>query len=99
MIEKMEKMLKVALVGYGKMGKHHIKAIEIQPNSELVAIADPLFADDSASHQISGSISLFSDVEEMFDKAKPDVVHIVTPPRNAYRFIPPCHQARLSYLC
>ncbi|MBT2970617.1 MAG: Gfo/Idh/MocA family oxidoreductase [Candidatus Thiodiazotropha sp. (ex Ctena orbiculata)] len=78
----MEKMLKVALVGYGKMGKHHIKAIEIQPNSELVAIADPLFADDSASHQISGSISLFSDVEEMFDKAKPDVVHIVTPPET-----------------
>lgn len=73
-------MLKVALIGYGKMGKHHVKAIEIQPNSELIAIADPLFADDSTSQQIASSVSLFSDVEEMLEKAKPDVVHIVTPP-------------------
>ncbi|VAW73268.1 Putative oxidoreductase [hydrothermal vent metagenome] len=74
--------LKVALFGAGKMGMHHVKAIELQENAELVAVADPGMGVDGVGDQLAQSVLKFTDVDELLAKVKPDVVHIVTPPHT-----------------
>jgi len=54
--------LRVGLIGAGRMGRHHLKAVAASGVATVVGVADP-----SASREELG-------------RAKPDVVHIVTPP-------------------
>ena len=74
------KKLRVALIGCGKMGLHHVKAIEIQDNAEVVAVADPSVDTTALEKITSRRVDVFNDAADMLDKIKPDVVHIVTPP-------------------
>ena len=76
------KNLKVALIGCGKMGLHHAKAIEIQKNAEVAAVADPAVDREKLENTVGRKIDVFDDAVEMLEKIKPDVVHIVTPPHT-----------------
>jgi len=70
----------VALFGGGKMALHHAKAIALQENAKLVAIADPE-ADPAKLRDILGSdVLVFSGAEELLQKSTPDIVHVCTPP-------------------
>ncbi len=74
--------LKIALIGCGRMGLHHVKAIEIQDNAEFVAVADPA-VDKALLEKTTGrSINVYDDAEKMLKAENPDVVHIVTPPAS-----------------
>ena len=80
----MKTRLKVALIGSGKMGRHHVSAINAIDNASLVAIADR-DADALASiAEIASEAQLFDDVAQMLKEGKPDVVHIVTPPATHF---------------
>ena len=46
------KKLDIALIGAGKMGQHHIKAIAKSNHGRLVAIADPQIRDLVSSNSI-----------------------------------------------
>lgn len=81
MIENISK-IKVALFGVGKMGIHHIRAINLQNNAELVAIADPAADHEKLSRVISEDVSIFTSVEELLMAIQPNVVHICTPPQT-----------------
>ena len=72
--------LKVALFGCGKMGMHHVQAIDIQGTGTLVAAADPHMDPLAATELLGGNVTFYSDPEELLNSVKPDVVHIVTPP-------------------
>jgi predicted dehydrogenase len=71
--------LKVALIGCGKMGLHHAKAIEIQKNAEVVAVADPVVDVGKLEDVVGRKVDVYGDARTMLEKVKPDVVHIVTP--------------------
>ncbi|HHJ13727.1 MAG TPA: NAD-dependent epimerase/dehydratase family protein [Gammaproteobacteria bacterium] len=74
--------LRVALFGAGKMGLHHVKAIELQRDADLVAVADPGMGRNGIGDQLPPSVERFSDAAELLEKVRPDVVHIVTPPHT-----------------
>jgi predicted dehydrogenase/nucleoside-diphosphate-sugar epimerase len=74
--------IKVALFGAGKMGLHHVRAINLQNHAKLVAIADPCFEDVDAVNPIAKDVSIFKSAEELLQTVKPDVVHICTPPNT-----------------
>jgi len=76
------KNLKVALIGCGKMGLHHAKAIEIQKNAEVVAVADPAVDLAKLETAVGRKVEVFNNAKDMLEKIKPDVVHIVTPPHT-----------------
>jgi predicted dehydrogenase/nucleoside-diphosphate-sugar epimerase len=78
----MTKKLRVAIIGCGRMGLHHVKAIEIQENAEVVAVADPAVDIQKLESAAGRKIDLFDDAKDMLEKIKPDVVHIVTPPKT-----------------
>ena len=76
------KTLRVALVGCGKMGLHHLAAISKAPGARLVGIADPLADADELKDVLPPDARLVPDVETLIRDIRPDVVHIVTPPET-----------------
>ena len=77
-------MIKTAIIGCGKVSDKHALQIERIPNAKLVAVCDlePLMTQQIAErfdveHQ-------FTDARRMIEEARPDVVHITTPPQTHY---------------
>lgn len=77
-------MLKVAIVGCGKIADAHAAQIQRLEGCEIVGVCDrePLMARQLYERfPIKG---YFTDVTELLRKARPDVVHITTPPEGHF---------------
>ncbi len=73
--------LRVGLVGAGKMGSHHLRAIaNATPAAQVVAVADPAHVPtaDGAGEGIGPRH--YTSLSELLSHEAVDVVHIVTPP-------------------
>lgn len=73
-------MLKVAIIGAGKMGFHHAKAIQRVDGARLIAVVDPFLDRERWQKVVPGEIELFTDSAAMLENVRPEVVHITTPP-------------------
>jgi predicted dehydrogenase len=83
-------VLKVAIVGCGKIADAHVSQIRRIPDCEIVAVCDrePLMARQLAERfSIPGQ---FSDLVELLNSAKPDVVHITTSPESHFSLAKTC---------
>lgn len=77
-------MLKVAIIGCGKVADQHAELILHIPGCKIVAVCD---REDLMARQLQERLNIqasFTEVQELLDKAKPDVVHITTPPQSHY---------------
>ena len=77
-------MLKVAIVGCGKIADSHAAQIRRIAGCELVAVCD---REELMARQLSERLRLkkhYSDVAELLNEADPDVVHITTPPQSHF---------------
>lgn len=72
--------LRVALIGCGKMGLNHARAIQACAAARLVAVADPDADRAKLRSVLPEGVEWFHSASELLASAKPDVVHIVTPP-------------------
>jgi predicted dehydrogenase/nucleoside-diphosphate-sugar epimerase len=72
--------LRVGLIGSGKMGLHHLKAMTASGRAVIVGIADPAASEEDLRPLIPAEAIIVSDAAQLFERAKPQVVHIVTPP-------------------
>jgi predicted dehydrogenase len=77
-------MLKVAIVGCGKIADSHALEIQRVKGCEIVAVCDhePLMA-----RQLSERFHVkqyFGDLKELLINARPDVVHVTTPPQSHF---------------
>lgn len=77
-------MLKAAIVGCGKIADSHASQIQRIRGAEIVGVVDrePLMA-----KQLCDRFPVrnhYSDVDELLADARPDVVHITTPPQSHY---------------
>ena len=86
----LHKMLRVAIVGCGKIADQHVEAIRRIPGSTIVALCDlePLMARQLGER--FGVSECFSDLHEMLRCSSPDVVHITTPPQSHYSVAREC---------
>lgn len=82
-------MLRVAIVGCGKIADQHMQAIQRIPDCEIVSLCDRelLMARQLGSR--FGISECFSNLAEMLESASPDIVHITTPPQSHF---PLAHQ-------
>jgi predicted dehydrogenase/nucleoside-diphosphate-sugar epimerase len=86
----MARELRVAILGGGKMAQKHATAVRLQPNVKLVAVGDP-YLDAAEIHTRFGSdVAAFRDPEELLAQARPDIVHIVTPPHTHHPLARTC---------
>lgn len=72
--------MKVALVGSGLAAEQHIKAIRKYNGAAVVSIADLNAVRLEKFCNLYSIPGRYTNLEEMIDKEKPRVVHIVTPP-------------------
>jgi predicted dehydrogenase len=70
-------MLKVCVVGLGPIGNRHSDLYQTDPLSTLVGVCDK----DKARADLAGArlgVAVFTDVEQMLNAVKPDVVSVAT---------------------
>jgi len=77
-------MLKVAIVGCGKIADTHALQIQRIKGCQIVAVCDkePLMA--RQLHERFAVKRYFSDLTELLDNVRPDVVHVTTPPESHF---------------
>jgi predicted dehydrogenase len=83
-------MLKVAIVGCGKIADAHASQIQRIKGCEIVGVCDsePLMA--RQLYERFPVKRYFGDVRELLSGAKPDVVHITTPPQSHFDLAKVC---------
>jgi len=77
-------MIRVGIIGCGKIADQHATAIQRIPGCEIVAACDH---EELMSKQFAERFSVkkhFTDVSELLDQIRPDIVHITTPPRSHF---------------
>ena len=77
-------MLRVAIVGCGKIADQHAEQIVLIPGCEIVGVCD---REELMARQLRERLnveSYFTDIKDLLTEAKPDVVHITTPPQTHY---------------
>jgi predicted dehydrogenase len=77
-------MIKACIVGCGKIADIHADAISRFPEAEIVGVCD---TEELMAKQLYERFKVkqyFSDIRRMLEIAKPDVVHITTPPQSHF---------------
>lgn len=82
--------LKVAIFGGGRMAQKHATAIRLRNGAKFVAVADPYLSVEEIKARFGADIEGFRDPLELLRQAKPDVVHIVTPPHTHFELARQC---------
>ena len=86
-------MLKIAIVGCGKIADDHAEQIQRIDDCQIVAVCDrePLMA--RQLYERFPIKKYFHNVDDMLSDAKPDVVHITTPPQSHFSIAKVCLEA------
>jgi len=86
-------MIKTAIVGCGKIADAHAWAISLMPNTEIVGVCDN---EELMAKQLYERFEIkqyFRDIHDMLEAARPDVVHITTPPQSHFEICKICLDA------
>jgi predicted dehydrogenase len=76
--------VKTALIGAGQIAKQHLSCLKTLPGVELAAVCDLSPAAAEAAAERYGVKTWFTDHRAMLEKARPDVVHVTTPPTSHF---------------
>ncbi len=83
-------MLRVAIVGCGKIADQHVQAMHRIPDCRIVAVCD---REMLMARQLAERFSIsecFSDLTELLKSTSPDVVHITSPPQSHFSIAKQC---------
>lgn len=79
-------MVKVALIGAGKMGISHLSILGANPDVEVVGVCDTSkMVNDFLSRY--GNFSCFTEYQKMIEETKPDAVFVAVPTKFHYAII------------
>jgi predicted dehydrogenase len=77
-------MIKIGIIGCGKMADEHARQIRRIKGAEIVGLCD---SERLMAKQMSERFNIgryFTDVEEMLNAVRPEVVHVTTPPSSHF---------------
>jgi len=86
-------MLRIAIVGCGKIADQHAEQIGYIPGCTIAGVCD---REELMSRQLGERLNLracFTDVHELLEQVKPDIIHITTPPRTHFSLGKLCLEA------
>jgi predicted dehydrogenase len=86
-------MLRVAIIGCGKIADQHVLACRRVAGCEIVALCDREALMAGQLGERFGIAAGFADAAEMLRAARPDVVHITTPPQGHFSLAQQCLHA------
>jgi predicted dehydrogenase len=76
--------VRAALIGAGQIARQHLSCLKTLPGVELAAVCDLSPAAAEAAAERYGIRAWFTDHRVMLKKARPDVVHVTTPPTSHF---------------
>lgn len=79
-------MIKVAIIGLGKMGMSHCSILGAHPDVHMAAMCDTDGLLQSAFKKLT-KIACYTDYKAMIDEVKPDAVYVVTPTKLHYEMV------------
>jgi len=79
--------LKIAVIGFGKMGLLHSGILNLLIPNVVKAIVDKSFLLTFGASKTIKSIKFYRDLEEMLGKVKPDAVYVTTPTSSHYTIV------------
>ena len=85
--------LRIAIIGCGKIADQHLLAFRRIADCEVVALCDREVLMANQLGERFGVTACFADAAEMLRVAKPDVVHITTPPQGHFALGKLCLEA------
>jgi len=83
-------MLKVAIVGCGKIADAHVSQIQRIEGCEIVGVCDRELLMAKQLYERFPVKSYYADLSALLNHARPDVVHITTPPQSHYDIAKTC---------
>ena len=83
-------MLKVGIVGCGKIADSHAAQIKRIKGCEIVGVCDRELLMAQQLYERFPIKAYYGDVAELLEHAQPDVVHITTPPQSHYEIARTC---------
>ena len=83
-------MLRVAIVGCGKIADQHVQAIHRVPNCTIVSLCDRELLMAKQLGERFNVKQCFSELTYMLESTSPDVVHITTPPQSHFSLAQQC---------
>ena len=86
-------VLRVAVIGTGRISEEHLRFLATDPRTSLVGVCDlsPSLARYAATRFDAGAA--FTDYAEMLTTARPEVVHVLTPPHTHVAILRDCLMA------
>src|SRR5438876_5860100 len=83
-------MLRIAIIGCGKVADQHVQAIHRIPDCRLVAVCDQELLMAKQLGERIGVSDCFSDLQPMLQATAPNVVYITTPPQTHFALAKQC---------
>ena len=79
--------LKAAIIGTGKISEEHLRYLKRDPHVSIVGVCD--LSPSLARYAVEkfGAQRAFTDSRQMLEEAKPDVVHVLTPPQTHVKLV------------
>jgi predicted dehydrogenase len=76
--------MKAALIGAGHIARQHLACLRELPGVEVVGVCDLSRAMAESAAERFGVARWYTDSRALLDDARPDVVHVTTPPTSHY---------------
>ncbi len=89
-------MLKVGIIGCGKVADQHAEEIRRIPGCEIAGVCDSEELMAKQMQERFGIMHCFDNPRELLSKARPDIVHITTPPESHFALGKLCLEAGCS---
>jgi predicted dehydrogenase len=92
-------MIKIGIIGFGRMGITHYSIINTHPEVNIVAVADTSKVTLGILKKYIDSVDVYGDYKELIDKSKPDAVIVSTPPSLHYPIIRYAFERGINVFC
>lgn len=90
--------LRVAVLGGGMIGRAHAESAR-RAGGEVTAVLGTSPDRAAAAAEATGAARSFTDLDELFARARPDVVHVCTPNTTHAEFAAACLEADTHVVC
>ncbi|MGD1867399.1 MAG: Gfo/Idh/MocA family protein [Phormidesmis sp.] len=91
--------LKSAVIGTGVISKQHLSFLQSSQQANLVGVCDLSPAAANYAADTFGAAAAYTNYAEMLERAQPDVVHILTPPKTHFPIATDCLRAGSHVIC
>jgi predicted dehydrogenase len=88
-----------AVIGCGAIANEHLSFLAEAPDIRLAAVCDQSPATVAFAAGRFGASESYTDVSAMLAEARPDVVHVLTPPASHYPLVIQCLDAGAHVIC